>query len=183
MVTKHRFTVSEYEQMGKVGIFGEDDRVELVEGDVIEMSAIGEKHAAAVKRLNRLIGRAVGDAAILGIQDPLVLDKHSQPEPDVIVLRPRPDFYGDRHPHPSDVMLVVEVSDTTIDFDRRVKAPIYARNGISDLWIVDIDGDGIIVYRDQSADGYRTMTTARRGDSVSPLAFPDCRLAISDILG
>ena len=116
-------------------------------------------------------------------QNTSILDEHSEPQPDIVVLHRRKDYFRYAHPRPSDAYFVVEVSDTSIDFDRLVKAPIYARNGIVEMWIVDLVGEGIIVLRDPSSTGYRTMQTFGRGEIVIPLAFPDCTLAVSDILG
>src|SRR5215216_3171381 len=120
-VTRHRFTVAEYERMGEIGIFSEDERVELVCGEIIEMSPIGERHAACVGLLTQLITLLLQRSAIVWVQNPIRLDDHSEPQPDVAVLKPRADFYRHAHPGPEDILLVIEVSDTTPEYDRRVK--------------------------------------------------------------
>jgi Uma2 family endonuclease len=128
-VARHLFTVDEYHRMGEAGIFGEDDRVELIEGEIIEMSPIGSPHAARVKRLTQLLVRRLGTRAIVQVQDPVVLSQLSEPQPDLAVVKARADFYAAGHPQPTDILLVVEVADTSRVFDRNVKAPLYAPCG------------------------------------------------------
>lgn len=137
-LTRHRFTVAEFHQMADAGIFTEDHRVELLDGEIVDMSPIGHRHAACVDRLNRLFVIRVGDAAQVRIQNPIVLDDYSEPEPDVALIRPRPDFYESAHPTPGEVFLVVEVADATYETDRRIKIPLYAQSGIREVWLVDL---------------------------------------------
>jgi len=134
---RHRFSVADYHRMGETGILGEDDRVELLDGEIVEMTPIGSPHGGRVKRLNYLLTRAVGEHAIVAAQDPVVLDERSEPEPDIALLRPRADFYTDSHPRPEDVLLLIEVADLSLEKDRRVKVPLYARHGIPETWIAD----------------------------------------------
>ena len=134
--TRRLFTVAEYYQMGCAGVLGPDERVELIEGDVIEMPPIGVGHAYHVDRIVRLFARVFGDAVHLRVQNPLHLSDRSEPVPDVMLLQPRPDFYALRHPLPQDVLLLVEVSDTTLAFDTKTKLPLYAREGVREVWIV-----------------------------------------------
>jgi Uma2 family endonuclease len=175
--------VAEYYQMVKAGILREDDRVELIEGEIIQMPSIGSPHASCVKRANRLFNRSVGDAVVMSIQDPVQLSDYSEPVPDVVVLRPRGDFYAESHPTAADVLLLIEVSDTTLRYDQGTKVPLYAREGVPEVWVVDLNGQRLWVYREPSPTGYRITQTLRRGDHLTLLAFPDLEVAVDDILG
>ena len=177
-----RFTVEEYYRMAQAGILSEDDRVELIEGAIVEMAAIGSRHAACVGRLTVLSSTAQ-TGGIVWVQNPIRLGEHSVPQPDLALLRLRPDFYASAHPGPGDVFLLVEVSETSADSDREVKVPIYARAGIPEVWLVDLEGEVIEVYRQPSAEGYRDARQVRRGEALSPEAFPDLTLAADEILG
>jgi Uma2 family endonuclease len=182
-VRKKRFTVDEYEQMGRAGIFGEDDRVELIDGGIVEMTPIGSQHAGCVTRITNLFARRVGDRAIVSVQNPIRLGVHDEPQPDVVLLRPRDDFYSRFHPGPHDVLLVIEVSDASTVYDRDTKVPLYARAGIPDAWRVDIQADLVEVYRDPSPEGYSQMQSVRRGGRLAPGLLPDLDFAAEEILG
>jgi len=182
-LAKRLFTVDEYYQMAEAGIFSEDDRVELIEGEVVEMTPIGSRHAACVKRLNRLLSQGVGAEALIGVQDPIRLSPYSEPQPDLTLLRPRPDFYAQAHPRPEDVLLVVEVAETSADSDRNVKVPLYARAGVPEVWLVDLSEECIETYRQPSPEGYQEVRRLRYGEQLSPQAFPEVELAVDDILG
>jgi Uma2 family endonuclease len=179
---RRRFTVDEYYRMAEAGILGAGERVELIEGEIIEMAAIGSRHASTVKRLNRLLIWGVGDRGVVQVQDPVRLSDLSEPEPDIAVLRPRVDDYAAAHPVPADVLLIVEVADTTVGFDREEKAPLYALAGIGEYWLVDLDADQIEVYRNPGAEGYRDVHRYASGDSLRPIAFPDLTLPVDAIL-
>jgi Uma2 family endonuclease len=168
--------------MDDAGLFAPDQRLELLGGEVIEMAPIGSRHAAAVKRLNRILSQAVGDRVVVGVQDPVRLSDLSEPQPDLTLLRWRPDMYQSAHPGPADVLLLIEVSDTTAPWDRSVKRPLYAAAGIEEMWVVDI-GDRIIeVATNPSPDGYRTISAIAPGGTVTPLAFGNLTLAVTDLL-
>jgi Uma2 family endonuclease len=168
--------------MARAGILGEDDRVELLEGEVEEMTPIGSRHAAVVDRLNRLFSRHLGENAIIRIQNPIRLGEYSEPQPDLALLRPRPDFYSSAHPGTEDVLLVIEVAETSADYDRVIKLPLYARWGILEVWLVNLDGEAIEVCRSPSAEGYGEVHTVRSGARLSPTSFPDLKLAVEEIL-
>ncbi len=176
------FTVREYHRMGKAGILAPDERVELIEGEIIKMPPIGGPHASRVNRVSRAFHPVAGGAAILSVQNPLRLSDLSEPVPDLMLLRPRDDFY-ETHPAPADVLLLVEVSDTTLDYDQRTKLPLYAREGVPETWIVDLVHTVLLVHREPSSTGYQISLKLERGDYVSALAFPDLRLAAEDVLG
>jgi Uma2 family endonuclease len=146
-IRRHRFTVLEYQRLGEAGVFHEDDRIELIEGELIDMAPIGSRHAGAVKRLSNLIKLAVGEQAIISTQDPVVLGDHSEPQPDIALLRPRADFYSSIHPHAQDVWLVIEVADTTLAYDQEIKIPLYARFGIPEIWLVAVTEQRLLRYR------------------------------------
>ena len=180
-VTRRRFTVHDYHRMGEAGILHEDDRVELIEGDLVEMAAIGTRHFSCVNGLTRLLVRGVGDEAIVSVQNPVRLDEHTEPQPDLTVIRPRD--YREALPVPEDVMLLIEVSDTTLRYDRGVKLPLYARSGIREVWIVDLVGEIIERYTDPSGDGYQNVAQTRRGQRLEPITIPDLALDVDDVLG
>lgn len=182
-VERRLFTVDEYYQMAEAGIFSEDDRVELIEGEIVEMSPIGSRHTACVKRLNRLLSRKLGDQAVISVQDPIRLSEFSEPEPDLALLQPRADFYAEAHPEPEDVLLVVEVAETSAGSDRTLKVPTYARAGILEVWLIDLADETIEIYREPSPRGYGEIRRAWRGNRLSTQAFPDIELAVDDVLG
>jgi Uma2 family endonuclease len=181
-LTRHRFSVDDYEQMIEKGILGENDRVELIRGEILDKMAIGDPHTATVKRLNHLFSRLVGDRVTLSIQDPIRLPD-SEPEPDVALLRPQADYYASGKPLPPDVFLLIEVADSSLDFDRDVKRPLYAQSGIGEYWIVNLTDDCLEVYRRPQPDGsYGDVQTLRRGDQVEVTALPGLLLPVTDLL-
>jgi Uma2 family endonuclease len=179
----YRFTVDQYHQMGEAGIFPPDCRVELVDGEIFEMSPIGPWHAGVVSWLTERFVIALTGRAIVHAQNPTELDTYSEPQPDIMLLKPRADFYRTAHPTPADAFLLVEVADTSLRHDRVRKLPIYARTGVPEVWIVNRDADAVEVFRTPSRDGYREQFRRGRGEVVSPAAFTDLSLAVSDILG
>lgn len=179
---KHAFTVEEYHRMAEAGVFTEDDRVELIEGEVLEMAAIGRRHAGCVNRLTRLFTKGVGDRAVVSVQNPIQVGELSEPEPDLTLARPRDDFYSAGHPAPEDILLLVEVTDTSHRYDE-VKIAVYARHGIPEVWQVDVEDEAVTVYREPSLEGYRSARTIRRSDSLSPAALPELRIPAAAILG
>jgi Uma2 family endonuclease len=176
-LNRHHFTVQQYHQMYESGIFTESDRLELIYGELVIMSPINRRHAACVKRLTYLLSSCFGDRVVLGIQDPIHLSDDSEPQPDVAILNWRNDFYEAGHPTASDIHWLIEVSDTTIGIDRRVKVPLYAESGILETWLVNLNDDCIEVYR----DGKELIL--QRGDRIASLAFPNLEFAVADILG
>lgn len=170
--------------MAESGILGEDDRVELINGRLYVMSPIGSQHAACVRRLTRLFIFAVHDQAEVSAQNPILLSPESEPEPDVALLAPRDDAYAARHPRPEEVMLIVEVSGSTLEFDRKQKLPLYAQAGIPEVWIVALDEDQIHGYRQPEGQSYAEHTTYKRSDALTVQALPDAGpFAVEEILG
>ena len=182
-VLKRLFTVKEYYQMLESGIFADGERVELIRGEIIKMSPIGRRHAACVDRCNYQFAHKLGGQVVIRIQNPLALDNTSEPEPDVLVLRYQDDFYESGHPQPSDVFLLIEVSDSTVDNDREFKNPLYAEDNITEVWLIDINNACIEVYRYPTIEGYRDIQKFYRGQNLSILAFPDINITVDEILG
>ena len=180
---RHRFTVGEYHEMARAGVLTEDDRVELIEGEIVDMTPIGLRHAAAVNVLTRGLATGCGTRAIVQIQGPIPIGLRSEPQPDVLVLRPRDDFYREIAPGPEDVLLLVEVADTSLPYDRTVKIPLYAGAGVPEVWLVDLVRHRVELHRDPGPDGYRAVETRKRGERLTPAAFPDLVLGVDDLLG
>ncbi|MCW9679572.1 Uma2 family endonuclease [Dolichospermum planctonicum UHCC 0167] len=182
-VKNFRFNISQYHQMSEAGILSENDKVELINGEIIEMSPIGRRHTACVNRLNSVFSQLLGKKVIVAVQNPILLNNLSEPEPDIALLKPRTDFYESGHPQPQDIFLLIEVADSSIEYDRDVKIPLYASSGITEVWLVDIYQQVIIVYRYPSENGYRDIQTLSRGEKLSISAFPENNLFVDDILG
>jgi Uma2 family endonuclease len=182
-IVKRQFNATEYNRMAETGILSEDDRVELIAGEIVEMSPIGSRHAACVRRLDALFNRRLGGVAQVSAQNPIRLDDYSEPEPDIALLKPRSDFYAEAHPLSSEVLLIVEVADTSVEYDRQVKAPLYARAGIPEMWLVNLPEEMILVYTQPENGAYQSHKQFVRGDSLSSTTIPELTLSIEDILG
>jgi Uma2 family endonuclease len=179
--SRRLFTVNEYYRMADAGIFGEDDRVELLSGAIVEMTPIGSRHAAAVSRLNHIFTTRLSGAAILRVQDPVRLDDYSEPQPDLAIVRPRHDFYRDAHPSAADVLLLIEVADTSADVDRIDKIPVYARAGVAEVWVVDLNAGHIDVYRGPAGDRYLQHEIVAPGNSLRPSALPQIDVSVDAV--
>lgn len=177
------FTVDAYHRMAEVGVIGPDERTELLDGEVVDKMTISSRHAACVKRLARLLMRALDGRALIGVQDPVRLDNRSEPEPDISVLRLRADDYASGHPRPDDVVFVVEIGDTSRHVDRAVKVPLYAAAGIPEVWLVDLVAETLEVHREPDAAGFRSMRRHGRGEAVAPAAFADVVVDVEAVLG
>jgi Uma2 family endonuclease len=163
-LAKRLITADEYERMGAAGVFGGDQRLELLEGEIYAMSPIGSPHAACVLHLSRLLNRLFGDKLLVSVQNPVRLSDLSEPQPDIALLRWRDDFYRAAHPRPEDVLLIVEVADTTVESDRKVKLPLYARAGVRETWLANIPEERIEVYTDPREGEYRSVKVYARGE-------------------
>ena len=182
-VERWRFTVDDFYRMGDVGIFPPEARVELVDGDVIKMAPIGPRHNAIVIRLAEIMHERLARQVTRTVRGPLWLQPFSNPQPDILILKRREDFYRNANPTAADVHLVIEVSDSTLTYDRDTKGPMYAQAGILDYWIVNLAGDRLLVYRDPRNGAYQSVETLTREDTVAPLAFPALSISVADILG
>lgn len=175
---RHLLSVRDFYKMGEVGILGPDDRVELIEGVLIDMAPIGSPHAGMVTRLNNLLARALAGRAVLSPQNPVRLGEHSEPQPDLTVLRAREDFYADAHPEPADVLLLIEVADTSVRFDRETKVPLYARHGIPEVWLIDLNARRVEVYRGPTGGAYRERRFPDNTETLGPALLPDVTIAL-----
>ena len=182
-VARRRLTVDEYHRMGEAAILREDDRVELIEGELVAMVPIGSEHYGTVNALNRLLMLAVGDGAIVSPQNPVRLEQASEPQPDMVLLKPRLDFYRKKVITPDDVLLLIEVAHSSVAYDRTVKAPLYARHGITEYWLVRLDVSKIEVYREPGPDSYQSLRTALPGETLDIAALPGVTLQVADIIG
>jgi Uma2 family endonuclease len=182
-LTPRRFTAAEYGQMIEAGVFGQDERLELIDGEIVEMSPIGDRHAACVRRLIAVLSRHFADRAIVDAQDPIVVDVAYAPQPDAALLRLRPDFYASGTPSAADCLVVIEVADTSAEYDRQVKVPRYARGGVAELWLIDLERDLVVVYRDPDGDSYQHVQVFRRGDTIRVHALPEPAVRVDDIIG
>ena len=182
-VRRRLFTADEYHRLGEAGILQEDDRVELVEGELVLMTPIGARHAACVDRLNVLIQRCFGDRGIARVQGPVRLDQFSELQPDITVLKPRLDFYASAHPQGDDILLAIEVADSSRRYDREVKGPLYAGSAIPEFWLVDLVRETVEVFRQPGADGYEICRVTPRGERLPIAALPGTELTVDEVLG
>lgn len=177
------FDADEYHRMAEVGILTDEDRVELIDGEILKMSPIGARHMRCVMFLTEVFVRRLEGRAVVSPQMSVRLHRRSEPEPDVVLLRPPLARYGRAIPEPKDTLLIIEVADTSQYRDRIIKLPRYAAAGVSEVWIVDLDAGVVDVHRQPSPEGYGSSRRAERGEEVAPEAFPDLTLAVDDILG
>jgi len=181
-VLKRAFSVDEFHRMVEAGVLAEDDRLELLDGEIVRMAPIGTRHAGCVARLSHLFWERCHAIAIVNVQNPLALTEEIEFYPDIALLMMRPDFYSQSPPQPGDVLLVVEVADTTGDYDRRIKVPRYARTGIPEVWVVDLRDRAIDVYRQAEGDEYREQRRVGPGDSLVIPGVPDRWIAFDEVL-
>jgi Uma2 family endonuclease len=177
------FDVVEYHRMGEIGILHEDDPFELIEGEIVEMHAIGCPHVGAVMALTRLFVLAASNRAMVSVQNPLRLDFRNEPEPEVVLLPMRADGYrAEPPPMGADALLVIEVADSSLRYDTEVKLPLYARHGVAEVWIVDLAAGEIALCRTPAEGAYTNISRARRGETIAPLALPEARIAVADVV-
>ena len=182
-VTRRRFTVHDYHRMGDAGILSPTDRVELIDGEIVSKMAIGPRHGASVDRANRALTTTVGDSAIVRVQGSVRLDLFNELEPDIVLLRPRADFYASAHPGPADILLIVEVAESSIGYDRNIKTHVYAKAGVPEYWLVDLNENVVHVYSGPLNGVYRAMVSYRRDQSIAPRLLSACSISTLDLLG
>jgi Uma2 family endonuclease len=181
-LTRRLFTVHDYYRMAEAGILSADDRVELIEGEIIQMPPIGSLHASVVDRLLALTYAELQPRQVhVRVQNPVRLDDRSEPVPDLALLRPRTDRYRSAHPTPRDVLLLIEVSDTSLAYDRDIKVPLYASAGVPEVWVANVSAQLVEIHHDPGEGEYRSRTEARAGDVISPLLIPELRLPVAEI--
>jgi Uma2 family endonuclease len=179
--TPYRFRVSDYHEMARAGILTEDDRVELLEGVIVAMRPIGSRHAYCVFHLTELFNTLGAGPVNVWSQNPILLGDDSEPQPDIAILQRRPS--ARELPKATDVLLVIEVADSSAGYDRSTKGRLYADAGIPEYWIVDLTADRVVVFREPRSGGYGMVRSARRGESVAPVNIPDIALSVDDIVG
>lgn len=176
------WTVEEYHRMAEAGIFGADERVELLEGKIIWMIAKGTAHRSAVGRTDYLLKNRLGNRAWVSVQDPVKLNARSEPEPDIAVVKVDPLDYADHHPTPTEVYLIIEVAESSLKLDCRIKAQAYSQAGITDYWVLDVVGRQLHVFREPTQDGYQNKAILAEDTTISPLDFPDLSITVWEML-
>lgn len=173
MIAKRKLSVADFLLMAETGVFAPDERVELLDGEIYTVSPPSPQHAGMVKRLAKLLEQSYGDRCIVSVQDPLILSDYRLTEPDIALLKPNTSFYADRHPQAEDALLVIEVSRSSLPYDKAEKLPRYAEAGIAEVWIVDVDAELLEVHREPMSGRYRMRLLVSRGETVAPIAVPD----------
>jgi Uma2 family endonuclease len=181
--TRTRISTDRYQMMVATGVLTKYDRIELIEGDMLDMAPMGTKHSAITSRLSELFILAVAHSATVVVGGPVNLGEFSEPQPDLMLLKRRADFYSDKLPEAADVLLLIEVSDSSLAFDQGVKLNLYARYGVPEYWVVDVKGERIVTYREPTSMGYARTIEFAAADSMAPQAFPDVRIAVGEIFG
>ena len=181
-LTHHRFTIDDYHRMIDSAILTENDRVELIRGEIIDKMPSGDPHIACVNRLNRLLTVRLGEDAIVSIQNPIAI-RESEPEPDVAILRPRADFYATDRAKSADILLLIEVAETSIDYDREIKGSLYAESGIVEYWIVNLRENVVEIFREPMPDGsYAQTSSAAAGERIELVAVPGTFVSVADFI-
>ncbi len=178
---RYHLKVDSFHRMIEAGIFAEDEHVELIQGELHAMPPISAGHAGKNKRLNRLFSLRAQGQALVAVQDPLTLPEHSEPEPDLMLLRPRGDFYEQGNPTPADTLLVVEIGDSSLSYDRNTKIPLYAAQGVPETWLIDIQKRRIEVYRDPGPSGYRQVLLPDPDQYIAPVLLPELRIQVAEL--
>jgi Uma2 family endonuclease len=181
-LSRRPFTVHDYHRMAEAGILSEGDRVELIRGEILAMSPIGSPHNGAVIRANNFLARLVGVRALVAVQGAIRLSDYDEPQPDIFLLRPREDCYTRNHPGAEDIFLIVEVADSSLEYDQTVKAELYAAAGVAEYWIADIANDRIRTFADPEGGLYRTTGEFHRGESRTPRLLPGCAISAASLL-
>ena len=169
--------------MGEAGIFHPEARLELIEGEIIEMSPVGDRHIACVNRANALFTSRLAGRVMVSVQNPVRLSRFTEPQPDILLARPRDDYYANKRLSPEDTLLVIEISDTTVRYDRNRKMPLYAKSGVAEVWIENLQENVILVYRKPGPETYSTSLTLHRGESISLAVFPEIDFKVDELLG
>jgi Uma2 family endonuclease len=182
LIQRRRFTVDDYHRMGDAGILLEDDRVELIYGEIIAMSPIGNPHNAAVDRANRAFVRTAGENAIVRVQGSVRLNNYNEPQPDIVLLKPRDDFYAVDGANPGDIILIVEMADSSLRYDRKLKARLYAEMGVAEYWVSDLNAGCVYCYPHRHEKSYRLVRQFRKDESIAPELLPDCRIPVQSLL-
>ena len=182
-IVPKRFRVEDFRRMTEAGILPEESGWEIIDGYLIDKMSIGSKHASTVKRLNRKLTRLFDDKVIISVQDPIHIDEFNEPEPDIMLLKPREDFYAENHPIPQDVLLLIEVSDSTVEYDRKYKKTLYAAAGIVEFWIVNLPDETVECYSSLKNGTYHLARISEKGETVESNSVENLKLSVEEILG
>ncbi|HMS42065.1 MAG TPA: Uma2 family endonuclease [Pyrinomonadaceae bacterium] len=182
-IVPKRFRVEDFRRMTEAGILPEESGWEIIDGYLIDKMSIGSKHASIVRRLSKLLERKFGDTTQISGQNPVYLDEFNEPEPDIALLKPRDDFYEESHPTPKDVLLLIEVSNSTIEFDRDIKKTLYAEAGIVEYWIVNLPDETVEVYSQLKNGNYHLVRIIEKGEMIESNAVEKLKLTVEEILG
>ena len=177
---RHRWTVAEYHRMAEVGLLHEDSRVELIDGEIIEMAPIGSEHAGHNNYLMSCLAHRLYGKAVVAGQNPVILGGYEEPQPDIALLRWRNDYYRTAHPHAEDVLLIIEISDSTLRYDHDVKIPLYAKNGIPEVWLLDIQNRQLEIQR-EPINGVYQQRDCRRAGQIAPILCPDAVIDLAEL--
>lgn len=177
-----KISAAEYQQMIEIGIFHEDERIELIEGRIVQMAPKNLKHALATTRTNRFFQKHIGDRALIRIQDPILLNDFSEPEPDVVLVAPPDERYLENHPKPEDILFVLEIADSSLPYDRDVKCPLFAQNGIRQFCLLNLQSRELEDFREPGPNGYRSKQTFTEEQSFNLVAFPKVSIKVKDLL-
>lgn len=180
--SRRPFSVAEYDQMVATGILRDDDRLELIEGEIIAMSPIGPRHAACVRRLTQVLNGLLAGRSQVSVQCPVAIPDWSEPNPDLALLVPRTDFYSGAHPLPRQVQALIEVADSSLAYDTQAKAPMYAKAGIRELWVVDLNANRILVHARPRTGRYSVVRPYTLGDHFTSQRFPGVEFVVRDLL-
>jgi Uma2 family endonuclease len=181
-IAKKLFTVYDYHKMADAGILREGERVELIRGEIIRMSPIHPPHNGTIHRANRSLVRIVGDNAIVGVQGSIRLDEYDEPQPDLYLLRPKDDFYASAHAGPADILLIIEIADSSLDYDRTTRLQLYAEAGIPEYWISDLQKECVMAYSEPAGNTYHTSRQFHRGETLAPKLLPECVVPVDTLL-
>jgi len=181
-ITKRLFDVDDYHRMARAGILSEDDRVELIDGEIVAMTPIGPRHNASVNRATRALVTTVGDEAIVQVQGSVRLGRLQEPQPDLVLLSPRPDFYASALPGPAEILLVIEIAESSLDYDREVKARVYAQSGVREYWLVDLNERSVSCFTKPRGGAYENVRLGRASQSIAPEALPECSVQVDALL-
>jgi Uma2 family endonuclease len=183
-LTTYKFTTEEYQLMGKAGILHPEARVELINGEIIVMSPTGLKHSVVINRLTRFLVKKIDEAGIVSVQNPFRIPDYSEPQPDILILRPRDDFYANKFPMPEDILLLIEVADSSLRYDQTIKLSLYAEHRIPEYWIVNLERDILEIYRQPQNKSYLEQTLIDNPQvTFAPIAFPEITMTLKDIYG
>lgn len=181
-ITRKLFTFDDCLRMAETGVLSPEERVELINGDLLVVRPAGPRHGAAIDRTADAMRERLRGKALIRAQGTVVLDVHAAPLPDIALLKPRDDYYSSKNPGPTDILLIVEVSISSLDFDTTVKLQLYAIMGIPEYWVADLENNRLLVYSDPVGDAYQSAHELRRGDTVAPLLLPNCRIPVDLLL-